>query len=85
MTTERFWASKKPSDRNEIAAQRLRQKRKSYDMMIKELSEDSGIAIKTISDIENGRRGMSVESAIRLAKALAVRPEWLLALDMVEV
>lgn len=71
-------------DREGIAAMRLKVTRKTKGLRIFELAAKAYVSKHLISQIENGRRRLSIETAIALAKVLKVRPEWLLALDMIQ-
>lgn len=71
-------------DREGIAAMRLKVTRKTKGLRIFELAAKAFVSKYLISQIENGRRRLSIETAIALAKVLKVRPEWLLALNMIQ-
>lgn len=71
-------------DREGIAAMRLKVTRKTKGLRIFELAAKAYLSKEIVSNIETGRRRMSIESAIALSRVLKVRPEWLLALDMIQ-
>lgn len=71
-------------NREKIAAIRLRTIRKAKGFKIYELAAQAYVSKDIVSNIECERRRMSIEVAIALARVLDVRPEWLLALDMVQ-
>ncbi|KSV95357.1 XRE family transcriptional regulator [Sinorhizobium sp. GL28] len=55
-------------------ANNIRVVRKQKHMTLEELAEASGISYTFISRIESGKRGLSLENAIRIARALNVEP-----------
>lgn len=55
-------------------ANRIRQIRKQKDVTLEDLSERTGISYTHLSRIESGKRGLSLENAIRVSKALGVEP-----------
>ena len=50
-------------------------------MTVEELAEKAGLAIGTISGIENQTAGYSPESLDSLARALDIPPGWILSMD----
>lgn len=55
-------------------ANRIREIRKKQDITLEELAELTGISYTHLSRIEGGKRGLSLENVIRIAKALSVDP-----------
>lgn len=55
-------------------ANRIRELRKSRNITLEELAEQSGISTGFLSRIESGKRGLSLENVIRIARALDVEP-----------
>lgn len=55
-------------------ANRIREIRKSKKLTLEELADISGISFTHLSRMESGKRGLSLENAIRVAKALDVEP-----------
>jgi phage repressor protein C with HTH and peptisase S24 domain len=53
-------------------ANRIRELRKAADVTLEELSEKTGISYTHLSRIEGGKRGLSLENVIRVARALQV-------------
>jgi transcriptional regulator with XRE-family HTH domain len=43
-----------------------------------DLSRQSGLSVSYISDVENGQRGMSVDTLLAFAKALGIRTDRLI-------
>ena len=64
---------------------RLTAARKRRGVTITALSVDSDTSTKSISDYENGKKGPSVKTIIRLARALEVPPEYFSRLPLEEV
>ena len=58
--------------------ERLRASRVARGMSIPELEKRSGVSNAQISRVENAKRGMNVDTAISLARALDVDVGWLL-------
>ncbi len=55
-------------------ANRIREVRKNKKLTLEELAEASGISFTHLSRMESGKRGLSLENTIRVAKALGVDP-----------
>lgn len=55
-------------------ANRIREIRKNKKLTLEELADVSGISLTHLSRMESGKRGLSLENAIRVAKALDVDP-----------
>ena len=60
----------------------LKEIREGRGMTISELSRESGVSRQTISYIEGGKRGTSLEVLAKLAKALKVDVKDLIALEV---
>ena len=72
---------KKDLDLNKKRGQRLKECREAARMTQENLAEITDYSVQTVSYIENGKRGMSKESAYTFAKYLNVRMEYLLCDD----
>ena len=72
---------KKDLDLNKKRGQRLKECREAARMTQENLAEITDYSVQTVSYIENGKRGMSKESAYTFAKYLKVRMEYLLCDD----
>jgi transcriptional regulator with XRE-family HTH domain len=59
------------------SGQRLRLKRESLGLSLRQLAEAAGVSFETIRKIENGRAIPKVDTCERLAVALGVSPCWL--------
>ncbi len=57
----------------------LRQLRRSRDWTLAALARRSGMSVATISGIERGARGASLDSILVLARALEIHPARLFA------
>lgn len=66
---------------NKMRGQRLSECRKDLHLSQELLAEKTGYSIQTISYIENGKRGMTTDTARIFAKALNTRAEYLLCDD----
>jgi transcriptional regulator with XRE-family HTH domain len=55
-------------------ANRIREIRKSKDLTLEELADASGISFTHLSRMESGKRGLSLENTIKVAKALEIEP-----------
>lgn len=64
----------------EIFAQRVKEQRKKRRMSQTELGEVLGLTHKSISTIESGLRGTTIEKLILLAKYFDVSTDYLLGL-----
>ena len=64
----------------EIFAQRVKEERKKRRMSQTELGEILGLTHKSISTIESGLRGTTIEKLILLAKFFNVSTDYLLGL-----
>ena len=64
----------------EIFAQRVKEQRKKRRMSQTELGEILGLTHKSISTIESGLRGTTIEKLILLAKFFDVSTDYLLGL-----
>lgn len=53
-------------------ANRIREVRKSKNLTLEELAEAAGISVTHLSRMESGKRGLSLENTIRVAKAMEV-------------
>lgn len=56
-------------------ANRIREVRRSKDITLETLAEETGISTSYLSRIEGGSRKASLENIIRIARALATEPE----------
>lgn len=59
-------------DTNRIIGNKIYQLRRSINMTQQELAEKVGISVTFLSEIENGRKSMSVDTLIKLSKVLQV-------------
>ena len=59
-------------DTNRIIGNKIYQLRRSINMTQQELAEKVGISVTFLSEIENGRKSMSVDTLIKLSKCLQV-------------
>lgn len=59
-------------DTNRIIGNKIYQLRRSINMTQQELAEKVGISVTFLSEIENGRKSMSVDTLIKLSKSLQV-------------
>ena len=59
-------------DTNRIIGNKIYQLRRSINMTQQELAEKVGISVTFLSEIENGRKSMSVDTLIKLSKRLQV-------------
>lgn len=65
-----------------LAGQRLKQSRKAAGLTLKELSKRlPGMIPSRLSNYEQGRRSMDIETAVALARTLNVDPAWLLGFE----
>lgn len=55
-------------------ANRIREIRKIKNLTLEDLAESSGISFTHLSRMESGKRGLSLENVLRVAKALGVDP-----------
>ncbi|MDS1138604.1 XRE family transcriptional regulator [Nitratireductor indicus] len=56
-------------------ANQIRKTRKGKDITLEQVSEETGISTSYLSRIEAGTRGLSLENAVKIARALGVEPE----------
>ena len=56
-------------------ANRIREVRRSKDVTLEALAEETGISTSYLSRIEGGSRKSSLENLIRIARALSAEPE----------
>lgn len=61
---------------------RIRQARTERNISQKALSQKTGISVPYISDIERGKKCVSVDKMLVIAQALQVSADWLLRLDL---
>ena len=71
-------ASKAQASKDTIGAH-MRDLRKRRKMTLEQLSERTGISVSSLSRIENTRLGMTIEKIDKVADALGVAPETLVA------
>ncbi|MCV0348489.1 MAG: helix-turn-helix domain-containing protein [Nitratireductor sp.] len=60
---------------NRMMANQVRKIRKSREVTLEHLAELTGISTSYLSRIEAGSRGLSLENAVKIARALKVEPE----------
>ena len=61
-----------------IIGSRIRNERVARRMTQAELAEMSGLSVSFLSDLENGKRGLSVLSLLKIARAIGRPPQWFL-------
>ena len=61
-----------PKDKLMYLGNRIRSERKNCDLTQQELADQCGLAIKTVQDIENGRKNPSYETLSLLIERLAL-------------
>lgn len=59
-------------DSNRIIGEKIYQLRRANHLTQQELSEQMGISVTFLSEIENGHKSMSVSTLVKLAKSLHV-------------
>lgn len=59
-------------DTNRIIGNKIYQLRRSINMTQQELADKIGISVTFLSEIENGRKSMSVDTLVKLSKGLQV-------------
>ena len=59
-------------DTNRIIGNKIYQLRRSINMTQQELADKIGISVTFLSEIENGRKSMSVDTLFKLSKGLQV-------------
>ena len=59
--------------------QRIREIRKEQNKTREELAEKAEISTKFLYEIENGKKGISAESVLKIAKALSISTDYLLS------
>lgn len=65
-----------------LAGQRLKHSRKAAGLTLKELSNRlPGMIPSRLSNYEQGRRSMDIETAVAIARALNIDPAWLLGFE----
>ena len=62
----------------EQIGRRIRTQRKSLRITRDELAESIGVSVNFCSDIELGKKGMSIETLVKMAKALHVSTDYIL-------
>lgn len=70
-----------PKDNLKFLGERVREARKVCDLTQQELADQAGLSIKTVQDIEAGKKNTSYETVLSLAKRLGVTPNMLFPLD----
>jgi len=58
-----------------LLGNRIRSARKECGLTQKELASQAGLSVKTIQDIENGRKSPSYKTLLRLMSRLGVSPD----------
>lgn len=61
-----------PEDRLTFLGKRIRTARKDCGLTQQELAEQAGIAIKTLQDVENGKKNTTYETLCRLIERLGI-------------
>jgi len=61
-----------------IAAQRIRERRKTKGMTIDKLAESTGLSTQTIKLIEAGKRNFRIETLVALSDSLGVSCDYIL-------
>ena len=61
---------------NTIIGSRIRLRRKAIGMTLAELGKKAHFSVGFLSDLENGKRGVSAENLLSIAKSLNVTPNW---------
>ena len=56
---------------------RIKAERKRQSMTARELCRRSGLSPAFVSELENAKRGLGIESAVSIARALGVSVGWL--------
>lgn len=64
-----------------IFGRRLRQWRQSRRQSLRETSAGAGFSIAYLSDLENGKRGISLGNAVKIAAYTGRRLDWFLKED----
>lgn len=63
----------------------IKSERVKQNMTLRDLSEKTGISVSFISDVENGRRNLSTEKAVKISKALNINPAAILSNELIEM
>lgn len=66
-----------PNDNLKFLGQRIREARKGCELTQQELADQTGLSIKTVQDIEAGKKNTSYETILSLAMRLGVTPNML--------
>lgn len=67
---------------NQEIGERIRKARQSRNMSQQELSAKAGISLPHISDIENGKKSMKLQTFIKIIEALQVSSDSILRADV---
>lgn len=70
---------------NDIAAQRMRQRRKDLNLSLAELSDLTGISKSSLQRYETNSGNMKQSAIVKISKALDITPMYLLGLENIEV
>jgi transcriptional regulator with XRE-family HTH domain len=63
----------------------LRRERKTAGTSLRDLGKVAGLSISFLSDVENGKRGLGVETFVSWCHALGLCPAWVLDRALQEV
>lgn len=61
-----------PNDNLKFLGQRVREARKGCDLTQQELADQTGLSIKTVQDIEAGKKNTSYETLLALTERLGI-------------
>lgn len=60
----------------ETVGRRIRCRREDLGLLQAQLARRAGLSVGFLSDVENGRRGISVENLVAIADVLGRRIDW---------
>lgn len=66
-----------PEDRLLYLGSRIRSARKDCGLTQQELADQSGLAVKTVQDVENGRKNATYETLCQLIDRLGISPNFI--------
>lgn len=64
------------TDLSATVGARIRQRREDLGLSQARLAREAGLSVSFLSDVENGKRGMGVESLLAVAKVLGRKLDW---------